>query len=113
MRTEEGKLQDKVIAEVKRRRGMAVKMESSNYNGLPDLQIFLPGSLATLFIECKSKSGKLSRIQEKMTEQLNNKYCQIVVKIDSYSEVIKVLDTHQLFNKNIYDLCKDSWTQGK
>lgn len=59
----EKSLERRLVEEVKRRGGMAVKLTSQFHRGMPDRLIILPYHTIA-FVELKSTGGKLSPLQE-------------------------------------------------
>lgn len=64
---------------------MAVKLISTNTNGIPDLMCLKAGK--TVFIEVKRKGGLVSELQKYRHDQLNKQGFQVFI-IDDLSQII-------------------------
>jgi hypothetical protein len=64
-------IERKLIAEVKKAGGLALKLVSPGFDGMPDRLILLPiGKLA--FVECKAPGKTFRPLQEKRKRQLES-----------------------------------------
>ena len=64
-------IERKLIAEVKKAGGLALKLVSPGFDGMPDRLLLLPiGKLA--FVECKAPGKTLRPLQEKRKRQLES-----------------------------------------
>lgn len=64
-------IERKLIAEVKKAGGLALKLVSPGFDGIPDRLLLLPiGKLA--FVECKAPDKTLRPLQEKRKRQLES-----------------------------------------
>lgn len=89
----ESTIERKLVTEVKKRGGLAVKFLSPSFDGMPDRLVLLPGgSLA--FVELKAPGKNLRPLQELRARQLAalgfRVYC-----IDSKEKIGGVLDAIQ------------------
>lgn len=73
----ESQIQEKIIAEYEKAGWLVVKIIQTNKNGWPDLQCHKDG--VTIFIECKSKKGKLSPLQIFRHQQLGEQGFKVIV----------------------------------
>lgn len=65
----ESAVERKLVAEVKKRGGLAVKFVSPGLNGVPDRLVLLPsGKMA--FVELKAPGGSMRPLQKKRASQL-------------------------------------------
>ena len=62
-------IERRLVSEVKKRGGIAIKMLSANYNGLPDRLILLPGEIL-VFVELKAPGKKPRSLQLKRHREL-------------------------------------------
>lgn len=67
--TPEQKIQSKKIKELEAQGYYVIKLVSTNKNGIPDL-IAIPPNSDVLFVEVKTKSGKVSKLQEYRHKEL-------------------------------------------
>ena len=66
---QESKVERNLIAEVKKRGGLAVKFVSPGLNGVPDRLVLLPGGKMA-FVELKAPGGSMRPLQKKRASQL-------------------------------------------
>jgi Holliday junction resolvase len=76
----EQQLQSKRIKELEADGYYVIKLVKTNKNGIPDL-IAIPRGSDVIFIEVKSGSGKVSKLQEFRHDELNKHG----VRVDVYS----------------------------
>ena len=86
----ESVLEKKLVAEVKRRGGKCIKLVG--YVGIPDRLILLPEAIA-IFVELKTKQGKLSALQVHWGKLLtglgfNYKVFNDIEKIDELFHIV-------------------------
>ncbi|CAB4140612.1 VRR-NUC domain containing protein [uncultured Caudovirales phage] len=81
----ESQLQSKIIQKFEKAGWMAVKLISTNTNGIPDLMCLKAGK--TVFIEVKRKGGLVSELQKYRHDQLNKQGFQVFI-IDDLSQII-------------------------
>jgi len=83
-------IETKLAKKVKSMGGIALKISSTNYDGMPDRLVLLTdGRLA--FIEIKAPGKKLRPLQEKRKRQLEA-LCFAVFVIDSIEQIGGILD---------------------
>lgn len=86
-------IERKLVTEVKKRGGLAVKFVSPGFDGVPDRLVLLPGgSLA--FVELKAPGKRLRPLQELRSRQLTA-LGFLVYCIDSKEKIGDVLDEIQ------------------
>lgn len=85
-------LERRLANQVKRMKGLCVKIHSANVNGLPDRLILLPGN-KHFFVELKSKGKTPSPVQEVMIKRLRERDCRV--------EVIDTIEKLENFLKEI------------
>ena len=76
-------LERKLMTGVKELGGMAIKIHSANFSGMPDRLILLPGN-QLFFAEMKSEGRKPSPVQEVIMKKLQQQGCDV-----------RVIDTHE------------------
>lgn len=76
----EQQLQSKRIKELEAEGYYVIKLVKTNKNGIPDL-IAIPAGSDVLFVEVKSSSGKVSKLQEFRHEELKKHG----VRVDVYN----------------------------
>jgi len=96
-RKEIKKMQEKaieifLIQQVKRRNGLAIKLNSTSLSGLPDRLVLLPQGLI-FFVELKSPTGRLRPTQKVLHRVLKNLGFTVYV-INSKTKVKEVLKTY-------------------
>lgn len=67
----EGQVQSKRIKELEAEGYYVLKLMKTNKNGIPDL-IAIKSNRPALFVEVKTKGGKLSRLQEYRLKELES-----------------------------------------
>ena len=65
----ESAVERKLVAEVKKRGGLAVKFVSPGLDGVPDRLVLLPGGKMA-FVELKAPGGSMRPLQKKRVSQL-------------------------------------------
>jgi Holliday junction resolvase len=70
MGMKEQKIQAKKIKELEAQGYYVIKLMNTNKNGIPDL-IAIPPNSDVIFIEVKSSTGKLSKLQEYRIKELD------------------------------------------
>ena len=71
-------IQQKILHYCKTKNILAYKMDSTSTVGFPDLTVILPDG-EVLFIELKTDTGKLSRMQEYIHQQLTKQKANVYV----------------------------------
>lgn len=71
MGMKEQKIQAKKIKELESQGYYVIKLMNTNKNGIPDL-IAIPPNSDVLFIEVKTPTGKLSKLQEYRIKELDS-----------------------------------------
>lgn len=66
---QEGKIERKLVAEVKKRGGLAVKFVSPGLDGVPDRLVLLPGGKIA-FVELKATGKSMRPLQLRRAKQL-------------------------------------------
>ena len=85
----EKQIEQKLVAEVRRRGGMALKFVSPSYSGMPDRLILLPdGKVA--FVEVKAPGKKPRSLQVKRHATLRKLGFQVFV-LDAASDIPVIL----------------------
>lgn len=72
----ESQLEKKFVGMVQNRGGLARKFVSPNQRGVPDRIIIWPGG-EVHFVELKTRSGKLSKLQESEQNKLTERGCTV------------------------------------
>ena len=83
-------IESRLVSEVKKRGGIAIKMLSANYNGLPDRLILLPGEILA-FVELKAPGKKPRPLQLKRHSQLRALGFKVYV-IDGIEQIGGMID---------------------
>jgi Holliday junction resolvase len=65
----ESKIQSKRIKQLESEGWYVIKLTVTNKNGIPDLIAVKPDKV--LFVECKTKKGRTSKLQEHRIKELN------------------------------------------
>ncbi len=74
----EQKIQTKKIKELEAQGFYVIKLTVTNKNGIPDI-IAIPKNSDVQFYEIKSRTGKLSKLQEFRIKELSDHGCKVVV----------------------------------
>ena len=74
----EQKIQAKKIKELEKQGYYVIKLTTTNKNGIPDL-IALRSDCSILFVEVKTKKGRVSKLQEYRMKELKNYGFQVEV----------------------------------
>ena len=83
-------IEQKLVQEVKKVGGLAVKFTSPGFNGMPDRLVILPkGWIA--FVEVKAPGLKLRPLQVKRHEMLRHLGCKVFV-LDDEGQISKLFD---------------------
>lgn len=92
-RESEKTLEARLVEEVKKRGGMAVKLTSQFHRGLPDRLVLLPYHTIA-FVEMKSTGEKPTALQESAHVQLRNMRftVRVVDSTDALNELLAALD---------------------
>ena len=77
----EGKIQKKIIDKLTEQGYYVINLIKTNKNGIPDL-IALKDGEVPLFVEVKTKTGRLSELQKFRIEELKNKGFKAIVLND-------------------------------
>jgi len=85
-----------LVQQVKRRNGLAIKLNSTSLTGLPDRLILLPRGLL-FFVELKSPTGRLRPTQKAIHKVLENLGFTVYV-INSKTKVKEVLKIYDNFH---------------
>lgn len=86
----ESRLQTKVVAWVRKNRGLVSKISGNGVRGIPDLYILAPNG-KSIFMELKVPGGKLSANQINMHEELRKRFAVVVV-VYAYEEALEILE---------------------
>ena len=78
-----------LVAEVKKRGGMALKVNSTSMKGLPDRMVLLPNGIL-FFAECKAPGKKARALQKFVHKKLRGLGFSVYV-IDSKVQITKIL----------------------
>lgn len=81
----EKRIEQKLMMEVRRRGGMALKFVSPSYSGMPDRLVLLPGG-KTAFVEVKAPGKKPRPLQVKRHEMLRRLGFHVFV-LDATSDI--------------------------
>ena len=81
----ESQLQAKLIKRFEKSGWMAVKLISTNTNGIPDLMCLKAGRV--VFVEVKRKGGVVSELQKYRHDQLRKQGFQVFI-IDDLQQII-------------------------
>lgn len=86
----ESKIEKFLVSEVKKRQGLALKLNSISMAGLPDRLILLPNGII-FFVELKSEGKKARPLQENVHRILKKLSFEVYVidSIEMVREVIK------------------------
>jgi|TARA_R100000479_G_C6376952_1_gene199382 hypothetical protein len=71
----EQKIQAKRIKQLESEGYFVIKLIKTNKNGIPDL-LAIPPDCDVLFSECKTSTGKVSKLQEYRLKELRNHGCK-------------------------------------
>lgn len=74
----EQQIQTKKIKELEAQGYYVIKLINTNKNGIPDL-IAIPPNSDVLFVEVKTATGKVSKLQEYRHKELNNKGIKVEI----------------------------------
>mgnify|MGYP003115545445 FL=1 len=82
-------IQQKITQKARQLGILCVKVDSSSSRGWPDLTCVLPNG-TVLFIELKTPTGKLSRLQEHMIDKLkrNNANVHIIRSVEEFDHLV-------------------------
>ena len=82
-------IQQKITQKARQQGILCVKVDSSSSRGWPDLTCVLPNG-TVLFIELKTPTGKLSRLQEHMIEKLkrNQANAHIIRSVEAFDHLV-------------------------
>lgn len=85
----EKNLQQKVLQICKQRDILALKLDSSSSRGWPDLVVIMPTG-EQFYVELKTKTGKLSKLQEHMHKQItkNKGLVYVIRSIEEFTKLI-------------------------
>lgn len=89
----ESTIERKLVTEVKKRGGLAVKFVSPGFDGVPDRLVLFPGGVLA-FVELKAPGKSLRSLQELRARQLTALGFR-VYRIDSKEMIGGVLDAIQ------------------
>ena len=86
-------LEARLVEEIKKRGGVAVKLTSQFHRGLPDRLVLLPFHTMA-FVELKSTGGRVSPLQVAAIEQLRQMhFCvRVVTSAQELDELLETLD---------------------
>lgn len=85
-------IQQKITQKARQHGILCVKVDSSSSRGWPDLTCVLPNG-TVLFLELKTPTGKLSRLQEHMIDKLKRNKANVYV-IRSVEEFDRLVTSH-------------------
>jgi|TARA_R110000803_G_C11986843_1_gene321430 DNA anti-recombination protein RmuC len=82
-------IQQKITQKARQQGILCVKVDSSSSRGWPDLTCVLPNG-TVLFIELKTPTGKLSRLQEHMIDKLkrNKANVHIIRSVEEFDHLV-------------------------
>lgn len=85
----EKNLQQKILQFCKKEGILAVKVDSTSSRGWPDLTVLLPSG-AVLFVELKTETGKLSKLQAHTIERIkrNKGKAYVIRSTDQFKELV-------------------------
>lgn len=94
---------------VEERGGVCMKFVSPGQDGVPDRIVVMPGG-RVYFVELKTKTGKLSRIQKYQLKRLTDldQICSVVYGKEGVKEFLKDLDDW-VVGSCVYDSDGSSW----
>ena len=94
---------------IEERGGVCLKFVSSGQNGVPDRVIVMPGG-RVYFVELKTQTGKLSRIQKYQLKRLINlgQICSVVYGKEGVKAFLRDLDSW-IVSSCVYDSDGSSW----
>lgn len=81
----EAEIERKLVADVKRVGGLAIKLTSAGYRGLPDRLVVIPGGKLA-FVEVKAPGKKLSPIQRVRHNELRRLGFKVYV-VDAKTQI--------------------------
>lgn len=89
----EKNLQQKIIHAAKELGVLAVKVDSTSRRGWPDLTCVLPNGVV-VFVEVKTKTGRLSKLQAKTISEINSQggYAHVVRSVEQFTSLIGKYD---------------------
>lgn len=111
-------IERKLVEGVKRLGGRAYKWVSPGNNGVPDRIVVLPyGDVR--FVELKTKTGRLSEIQKRQIERLEDCGCKVHVLYgeDDVKDFLEDCEARSAMQKSIADAfglvyCKRDYREG-
>lgn len=85
----EKNLQQKIIKFCKAHGILCVKVDSTSSRGWPDLTVLLPNGVV-LFVELKTETGKLSKLQEHTHKQIaqNKGKVYVIRNLKTFKELV-------------------------
>ncbi len=91
----ESLIQKNIVAYCKKSGIICKKVDSTSSVGWPDLTIVLPGG-TVLFVELKTETGKLSKLQERTIHQLKEQGANVYVirSLDEFKLLTIGVNTH-------------------
>jgi hypothetical protein len=94
---------------VEERGGVCMKFVSPGQDGVPDRIVVMPGG-RVYFVELKTETGKLSRIQKYQLKRLTDldQICSVVYGKEGVNEFLKDLDDW-VVGSLVYDSDGSSW----
>jgi len=83
-------IQSKIVAYCKQQGVLCKKIDSTSSVGFPDLVVVLPDG-KVYFIELKTPTGKLSKLQERTINSLKRNHANVFVcrSLEEFKRVIK------------------------
>lgn len=91
----ESQIERKLVKKVREAGGVAYKFVSPGQTGVPDRIVILPGG-DIYFVELKTRTGRLSKVQEKQIERLKKLGCNVIVLREEIEEWLsKVIQTQE------------------
>lgn len=90
----ESKVEKHLVAEVKKRGGLCLKLDAATYAGIPDRLVIMPGE-PPRFVEVKRpKGGRLAELQDAWREQLEalGQGYSLIRDLDEVDELMAMYD---------------------
>lgn len=89
----ESSIERKLVTEVKKRGGLAIKFVSPSLDGVPDRLVLFPGGIVT-FVELKALGKSLRPLQQKRAKQITALGFKVYI-VDNKEMIGGVLDEIQ------------------
>jgi len=82
----ESKIERKLVNEIKKRGGLALKFTPAGQRGYADRVLLLPGG-RSVFVELKAKDEKMKKLQAKRAAELEALGFRVYRNVDSYEKI--------------------------